>query len=179
MTVQGGRSSSWRRPSWTGQGLGGHAFAKATLERLPRCSRQGRFRVGASHRSQIDQGLPGRCNPDRHAAQPRLAGAVGPGVLELQVHLGQRLLHGLDGAVRGIPPSAALLLPRRRITFMQNKHATGSQPREAIAASRWALAGTAAMSGVISSLHLTGASSCSRSMTGFCQVVACQLLLVS
>jgi len=52
-------------------------------------------------------------------------------------------------------PSAALLLPRRRITLMQNKHATGSQPREAIAAS--ALAGTAAMSGVISLLHLTGA----------------------
>lgn len=107
MTVQGGRSSSWRRPSWTGQGLGGHAFAKATLERLPRCSRQGRFRFGASHRSQIDQGLPGRCNPDRHAAQPRLAGAVGPRVLELQVNLGQRLLHGVDGAAQRCTPSPA------------------------------------------------------------------------
>ncbi|WP_109671397.1 type I secretion system permease/ATPase [Mesorhizobium loti] len=40
---------------------------------------------------------------------------------------------------------------------MPNKHATGSQLREAIAACRWALAGTAAMSGVISLLHLTGA----------------------
>lgn len=61
-----------------------------------------RFRVGASHRSQIDQGCRGGATLIWMLRSP-VAGAVGPHALELQVHLSQRHLLGWRVMSRGFP----------------------------------------------------------------------------